>query len=986
MNPIVIRLIAEGAVAVRSDLAGIGTAGVRMGTDMAKANAALSNATNDTRQKIAGLSVSVGDLRTHMAATGATLQGAIGHFKLTGQSATEAANAFRKAGRDEEDAARQLAAAAKQGAQAVKNANAGAAKSAKDSADAQKHAAQSLPVAFRSAASAASTMWANIRSGGKATGAEIDDVTGKMRNLDKAITQTRFEGINEKLGQVRNIGMGMIATGAAGAYAIGKGVQNAGTMEGYHNALTRQFGNEGGEDQLQRTKEFAKATPFSFEGAMKNQQMLAAIGFQRDELIPAMTALGNVAAAGGQGEEVLDRLAVNLGQIKNMEHPQEIDLKQFAYAGVNIEKIISAALGKQTNREEIKAMSGEDFVRAFVKGANMPTAQGGVGDAMEVQMNTLPGQISMLTDSFFQLGAVMGSYLLPPIKFVTSVLTWLSDAFQAIPAPMQAILSYGAALAVGFLLLGGGILVLGAVGAQAVISLGFFGISVAGAGTAAAVAGTEAAGASVGFGAVALALLPVALTIVLVIAALAALVGAFYLLYKGATWLWDKLTGKDKEVEAAGNKADEIALKNDNEQRDKRGQKQRTLREFVAGKEAGETVTDADLANTTYSSSDLDKIESNRQQSDMKSQMADAQRQMDALRSGAMSPTTPAALGRATLPVAAIPAAASFGSSSGIEALEDQVAQSRKKYDADSPQEELRLARRGEKHDRSALREAKATERAQNKTQRETERERKKAERADARERKRIEREEHKAAREAARNERITDRDDLAVTKARNANNSEDLISSLQDDLDAAHDAKDAARVRALTYQIENAKAEETYANAMAAAAQNDDTHRASQEEVARLNLQHDRRKAERTANKAGRSEERQGRSPSLLQNLIALRHGAGIYGLGDDAGADGARLEREQAALQQHNRGGINLLQSFGMFGKGSSLGDMMRNGGANGTNGNSSSTRAENAPLRIPLSFKEAAPSPTGRQRFEVFGVIEVDSPLMQALGART
>jgi hypothetical protein len=282
-------------------------------------------------------------------------------------------------------------------------------------------------------------------------GGGIDNFNTQL-GIGNAAIASRYGNVSAMGSQLRTASMPAFVMGAAGAYGIGKSVKASGEMEAITAGFVRLYGKEAGEQQVRDTVQFAKDTPFSVEGSTKVERLLAATGFEKDKLLSTMTALGNAVAATGQGEDVLRRIAVNLGQIRNMEKVPQRDLNQFAYAGINIKDVMKAATGQDMSTEDIKKMNGKDFVEQFTKGANLL-----YGGAMDVQMATIQGQISRMSDSFYQLGALIGNYVTPVAKGLVGVLTWISEGFQALPSPISGTLVWLGVLAVAILLIGGAI-------------------------------------------------------------------------------------------------------------------------------------------------------------------------------------------------------------------------------------------------------------------------------------------------------------------------------------------------------------------------------------------------------------------------------------------------------------------------------------------------------------------------------------------------
>ena len=208
------------------------------------------------------------------------------------------------------------------------------------------------------------------------------------------------------------------------------------------------------------------------------------------------------------------------------------------------------------------------------------------------------------------------------------------------------------------------------------------------------------------------------------------------------------------------------------------------------------------------------------------------------------------------------------GGESDIEGLEDQVAEHKKGFDANSASNRLRLTRRAERHEKEGQR-ALA-----------------KADREKLKEQKAADRDAKKAQHEAAREQKLQSRDNLAITKAENQANTEDQIANLEEQLEKAHDGKNAAAVRSLTLQIETARASQKYDDEMAQAAQTQNGDLGVLQQVAKIHYQYGLRRAQRAADKAEHSAEKSGGGGlSLAETLSALRGGASLNDLSGGRG-----------------------------------------------------------------------------------------------------
>ena len=70
------------------------------------------------------------------------------------------------------------------------------------------------------------------------------------------------------------------------------------------------------EEYVKILREYANVTPFKLEDIVQASRRMAAFGFQADEILPSINAIGQqVAAIGGSGEQI-DRVTYALGQMR----------------------------------------------------------------------------------------------------------------------------------------------------------------------------------------------------------------------------------------------------------------------------------------------------------------------------------------------------------------------------------------------------------------------------------------------------------------------------------------------------------------------------------------------------------------------------------------------------------------------------------------------------------------------------------------------
>jgi len=191
------------------------------------------------------------------------------------------------------------------------------------------------------------------------------------------------------------------ASRAIGTFAV----QTVASFEQVQVAFTGLFQNADiANDFLGDLQTFAAKTPFEFEqltGAA--QKLLSSFGRGfRNELIPTLGVIGDVAATLGQGTVAVDRVILAISQIqgKGKVATQELNQIREALPGFNAAQAIATGLGltlqETTKKIESGSLDADTAIKALIQGMReFPGAAG----AMERQSVTLNGRISTLKDN-----------------------------------------------------------------------------------------------------------------------------------------------------------------------------------------------------------------------------------------------------------------------------------------------------------------------------------------------------------------------------------------------------------------------------------------------------------------------------------------------------------------------------------------------------------------------------------------------------------
>lgn len=215
-----------------------------------------------------------------------------------------------------------------------------------------------------------------------------DFVTGTVRRIWRTLTSP----------------LGLLGMGVGGA-AVVAGVikaplQLAGSMEQAKIGFETMLGSaEKAGKFLRDLQRFAALTPFEFPELQDASKRLLAFGFQAEEILPTMTAIGNAASGLGIGAEGINRLILAIGQMRAKAKVSGEEMRQLTEAGIPAWDMLAKAMGKST--AQIMKMSEKGLIPAgkaidiLIKGMNERFP-----GMMEKQSRSLFGLWSTIKDTF----------------------------------------------------------------------------------------------------------------------------------------------------------------------------------------------------------------------------------------------------------------------------------------------------------------------------------------------------------------------------------------------------------------------------------------------------------------------------------------------------------------------------------------------------------------------------------------------------------
>lgn len=238
---------------------------------------------------------------------------------------------------------------------------------------------------------------------------KTDDATESVQNFGNTNQAGIFDGIAGAVTKGNLVATALEKVGSAvvdaGKSAISTGVDYNSQMEQYTVAFTNMLGSaDKAESALAQIKQDAAKTPFDTAGLVKANQYLISTGEDAKSARNIIMALGDAVKATGGGNDELSRMAQNLQQIKNAGKATSADIKQFAYAGIDVYGILADYTGKSTEDVQKMKISYDLLTNALLSASE----EGGrYFGAMETQSQTLDGRILTLKDNATQLAGAL---------------------------------------------------------------------------------------------------------------------------------------------------------------------------------------------------------------------------------------------------------------------------------------------------------------------------------------------------------------------------------------------------------------------------------------------------------------------------------------------------------------------------------------------------------------------------------------------------
>ena len=230
-------------------------------------------------------------------------------------------------------------------------------------------------------------------------GKEAGDQAAKTAKDTTEKVKKQFEAGSVAIG---NIISGLVTKiASAGKGLIEQGVAYNAQIQTYRTGLTNMLGDaEKANTALENIKQDAARTPFDTASLVKANQYLIGAGENAEYSRKTILALGDAVSATGGTSVELERMAQNLQQVANVGKASSVDIKQFAFAGINIYQVLADYTGKSIQDVQNMTISYDLLTKSLQAAAE----EGGrYYNSMGTQSETFNGSLSTLKDNVSQL-------------------------------------------------------------------------------------------------------------------------------------------------------------------------------------------------------------------------------------------------------------------------------------------------------------------------------------------------------------------------------------------------------------------------------------------------------------------------------------------------------------------------------------------------------------------------------------------------------
>ena len=282
-----------------------------------------------------------------------------------------------------------------------------------------------------------------VRANTNAAQSAVQSVKDKIAGIRDKVVNVRVNttgaeanvaGVSSSLTEfATKAGLAAIAvTALQSALSAGKSafVDYNAELEQTRVAFTSMLGSaDQANTMIANLQKFAAETPFEMPGVRDAAQQLLAFGYDANEIIPTLTALGNAASGLGRGQDGFNHLAFVFGQIRTTGQLMGQDVMQLAQLGVPVKDILAKNLG--LTKEELARIGelGIDAnvaIKALIDGMNERFPE-----MMKKQSETFEGVLSNIKDNIGQAFGLSGLPLFEDAKNMLLEIKNITDTMLA---------------------------------------------------------------------------------------------------------------------------------------------------------------------------------------------------------------------------------------------------------------------------------------------------------------------------------------------------------------------------------------------------------------------------------------------------------------------------------------------------------------------------------------------------------------------------
>jgi hypothetical protein len=141
-------------------------------------------------------------------------------------------------------------------------------------------------------------------------------------------------------------------------------------------------------------QQFANITPFRFPELVESARRMRAFGFETEEIMPNLQAIGDAVAALGGEDDKLNRITYALGQMKQSGRVYQNDMMQLANAGIAGYELLSKAVIKDMVK------TGEASVKYLGQVIDKGSLRGDDGARMLNLLNTAANRVTKFATKY----------------------------------------------------------------------------------------------------------------------------------------------------------------------------------------------------------------------------------------------------------------------------------------------------------------------------------------------------------------------------------------------------------------------------------------------------------------------------------------------------------------------------------------------------------------------------------------------------------